>query len=62
MPLVEAGGAVVTEVAVEVDVNVERHERQTLWLVEVKVENLPDLFNISPNLHFQWNSLLAMGH
>ena len=29
---------------------------------EVKVENLPDLFNIGPNLHFQWNSLLAMGH
>lgn len=52
----------VTEVAVEVDVNVERHERQTLWLVEVKVENLPDLFNIGPNLYFQWNSLLAKGH
>ena len=33
--------------------DVERHERQTLWLVEIKVENLPDLSNIAPNLHFQ---------
>ena len=46
------------EVPIEEDVVVvvEGRKKQTLWLTEITMKNLPDRFSIVPSLHLLWSS------